>query len=76
MIRMIQKTASLWLIAILVSVSASHAICRGFASLPVHTKEHHKIGKNASLLSTHALGYEFDSAARMSKMTGRPSVLY
>ena len=70
MIRRIQITASWWLIAILVSVSASHAICRWFASRPVHTKEHHKIGKNTSLLGTHALGYEFDSAVRMSKMTG------
>ena len=30
-------------------------------------KYHHRIGKNASLLGTHALGLEFDSDARLSK---------
>ena len=66
-IRRKQKKASWWLISILVSVSASHAVCRGFASRLGHTKDHYKIGKNAVLLGTHALGKEFDSVARLSK---------
>ena len=37
-------------------VSASHAVCRGYAYRPGHAKESHKIGKNASLLGMHALG--------------------
>ena len=28
------------------NVSASHAVGRGFASRPGHTKDHHKIGTN------------------------------
>ena len=37
-------------------VSASHAVCRGYAHRPGHAKDSHKIGKNASLLGMHALG--------------------
>ena len=37
-------------------VSASHAVCRGYAHRPGHAIDSHKIGKNASLLGMHALG--------------------
>ena len=51
----------------MVSVSASHAIGRGFASWPRFAKDHHKMVQTASLHGTHALGKEFDSATRLSK---------
>ena len=37
-------------------VSASHAVCLGYAYRSGHAKDSHKIGKNASLLGMHALG--------------------
>ena len=42
---------------LVVSVSASHAVGRGFASRPGHTKDHHKMVQTASPLGTH--GYEW-----------------
>ena len=33
-------------VCLVVSVSASHTVCREFASRPGHTKDHHKNGTN------------------------------
>ena len=33
-------------VGLVVSMSASHAVGRGFASRPGHTKDHHKNGTN------------------------------
>ena len=42
-------------VGLVVSVSASVSVGRGFASRPGHTKDHHKDGKN-SLPVWHAMG--------------------
>ena len=57
-------------VGLVVSVTASHAVGRPFAPRSGHTKDHHKMVQTASLLGTQALGYEFDSAARLSKRPG------
>ena len=54
----------------MVSISASHPVGCWFAPQSCHTKGHHKRVKTASLLGTHVLGYEFNSAARLSKWQG------
>ena len=41
---------------LVLSVSASSVVGRGFASRPGHTKDHQKMEQTASLLGTHALG--------------------
>ena len=43
-------------VGLMVSVSASHTIGRGFASRPGHTKDHHKNGTNC-LPARHAMRY-------------------
>ena len=43
-------------LALVVSMSASHAIGRGLASQPGHTKDHHKMVQTAPVLGTHTLG--------------------
>ena len=57
-------------VGLVVSVSASHAIGRGFVYRPGHTKDHCKMVQTASLHCTNALGYEFDSAVRLSIRPG------
>ena len=52
-------------VGLVVSVSASHMVGRGFASRLGHTKDHHKIGTNC-LPAIHACF----SAARLSKRPG------
>ena len=42
------------LVGLVVNVSASHTVGREFASLPVHTKDHHKNGTNC-LPAWHAM---------------------
>ena len=45
-----------WLIGLMLSVSASHAVGRGFVSRPGHAKDYHKMVQTASLYCMHALG--------------------
>ena len=47
------KDSSLHFDCLVVSVSASHTVWRGFASRPGHTKAHHKNGTNC-LPTLHA----------------------
>ena len=54
-------------VGLVVSMSASDAVGRGFAPRPGHTKDHDKMVQTSSLLGTHALGLEFDSTARLSE---------
>ena len=56
---------------LVVRVSASHAVGRGFTSPPGHTSDHHKKVQTVYLLSTQVLGKEFDIAARPCKNKGR-----
>ena len=57
-------------VGLLVSVSASHTVGRGFASRPGHTKGHQKWYKLPPYMACNALGWEFDSAAQLSKRSG------
>ena len=54
----------------MVSVSALPCGREQVLALPGHTKDHNKMVQSASLLGTHALWYEFDSAVRLSKRPG------
>ena len=48
-------------------MSASHTVGRGFASLPGHTKDHHKMVQTASLHCTHV----FNSVVQPDCLKGR-----
>ena len=55
-------------VGLVVSMSASLTVGRGFASRPGHTKDHHKNGTNC-LPALHTL-LKFGSAALLSKRPG------
>ena len=55
---------------LVVSVSASHMVGRGFASQRVHTKHHHKNGTNC-LLAQHAMGKHWSLAVQPDCLKGR-----
>ena len=58
-------------VGLVVSLSASHVVGRGFASQLGHTKDHHKNGtKPAPCMARNALRLEFGSAAWLSKRPG------
>ena len=60
-------------VGLVVNVSASHTVGRGFASRVYHTKDHHKmvnLVQTASLYCTHALVEDLNSATRLSKRPG------
>ena len=52
-----------------VSMSASHTVCRGLASRPSHTKDHHKIGTN-SLPAWHNMRYVWSLAVQPDCLKG------
>ena len=57
-------------VGLVVSVSDSHTVGRGFASRSGHTKHHKKWYKLPPCKARSALGLEFGSAGRLSKRPG------
>ena len=49
---------------------SSHAVGHRFAPWSGHTKAHQKMVQTVSLLGAHALEWEFNNAARLSKRPG------
>ena len=63
MISLVQMRNDFW-DGLEVRVSASHAVGHGFVPRQGHTKDHRmKMVQDASLLGSHALGWELGSAA-------------
>ena len=57
-------------VVLVVSVSASHTVCREFASWPGHTKDHHKNSTNC-LPAWHAMRYGRSLTAQPDCLKGR-----